>query len=144
LNRKRWRAANLFQPRAIILHGRVILEPGTDFTKDVGCMGIWRFYDAVMDPFALPASGNHSSSSQIGKMTRNFRLVCLQNFDKETDTNFVLPNQVYEAQTRSIRERLKKKSDAIFFAAHFVPAWSVRSLIITILANPEFLFPGRI
>lgn len=118
LHRHSRRAAYLLQPRAIAFHRRIVCQPGADFTEDVGSMSIRRFNKSVVNPFAVPASRNNARTPEVGKMPRDFWLIQLQHFHEEADANFILPNQVNQSQTRSIRERLEEKSDAVFVVGH--------------------------
>jgi hypothetical protein len=103
------------------LHCRFVCQPRSNFTKDIGGVRITWLNDAVVNPLAFPPSGNHTRSPQVGKMTGDLWLVCLQNFYKETDTNFVLSHKVNQSQTRAIRQRSKEERDVIFPASHCVP-----------------------
>jgi hypothetical protein len=102
------------------------------------------FNNAIVNPFAVPASRNHAGTSQVSEMTRDLWLVYFQHFHEETDANFVVSDQIDQPQAGMIRERFKEKCDAIFFAAHTVPCPSQPvqngGLLITILTPAEFLF----
>src|SRR5882672_9006194 len=109
LNWKLGRATDLFESRAIAFHRRVVCQPGADLPKNIGGMGIRRFNNSIVNPFAFPAGRDHASTSQVRQMSRDFWLIYLQNFYKETYTNFVVADQINQPQTRAIRERLKEK-----------------------------------
>jgi hypothetical protein len=104
---------------------------------------IW-LNNTVVNPLAFPSSRNHACPPQVGKMTGDLWLVCLQNFYKKTDTNFVFSHKVNQSQTRPIRQRSKEQRDAIFPASHGVLRLPFRGLVITISLSEEFLIHTEI
>jgi hypothetical protein len=60
-------------------------------------------------------------------MPRDFWLIKLQHFHEEAHANFVFPNQIDQAQTRAIPERLEEKWDAVFFGSHALFAYPIGS-----------------
>jgi hypothetical protein len=140
LNGHSRRAAYSLQPRAITLHRRVVCQPGANFTKDIRCMRVRRFYQPVMYPFAFPARGDNSGTSQVREMPGDFWLIQLQHFHEKAYANFVFSNQVNQPQTSAIRKRFEEKRDTVFPGSHalsLLPDWQ---FIITILSGLEFLF----
>jgi hypothetical protein len=130
LNGHSRRAAYALQPRAITFHRRVVCQPGADFTKDVGCMRVRRFYQAVMNPFAFPTRRNNSRPSQVREMPGDFWLIQLQHFHKKAHANFVFSNQVNQPQTSAIRKRLEEKRDTVFFGSHASVFLLIGSLLL--------------
>jgi hypothetical protein len=83
-------------------------------------MRIWWLNQSIVYPLAFATRGNHPGAPQVGKMSRDLRLIDLQNLHKETHANLVVSDEIYQPQTSVIRECLKQKCDAIFFVAHAV------------------------
>jgi hypothetical protein len=73
-----------------------------------------------VNPLAFATRGNHPRATQVGKMPRDFRLIYLQNLHKETHTDLVVTDEIYESQTGVIRKRFEEKCDVVFFVPHAV------------------------
>jgi len=140
LNGKLRGAANLLESGSIAFHRWVVGQSGPHLTKDIGRMRIWRLNQSIVNPLAFATRRNHPGTTQVSKMSRNLRLIYLQNFDEKTHANLVVSDEINQPQTSLIRECLKQKFDAIFVVAHDDLFTCFGGLTITILSAPEFLF----
>jgi len=113
-------AANFLKSGAIVFHRWIIWQTSSHFAKDVGCVGIWRLNQAVVNPLAITARGNYTRAAQIGKMPRDFRLIYLQNFHEKTHANLVVSDEIDQPQTRVIGKRFEEKCDVVLFVSHAV------------------------
>jgi hypothetical protein len=75
-------------------------------------------------------------------VTRDFWLIDLKNFNKETDTQFLLPNQVDEPQTCPIRERFKEQFYVVTLVCHELLGNRKTVILSTICAFRLFLSSG--
>ena len=117
---KPWRATDLFQARAIVLHSRMSGQPGSDFAKDSGSVRVLWFSDAIVDPLALSSCGNNSGTLQVSEVAADLGLIDFQHFDKEAHANLVFADKIYQAQTGSICQCFEEKSDVVFVVCHAV------------------------
>jgi len=61
-----------------------------------------------MHPLAFASRFNNSSTSKIGEMTRYLRLIRPEDFHKEADAHFAVPNEIQQAQPRPIGQGAEK------------------------------------
>ncbi len=92
LHRKRLRAANLDQPRPILLHLSITREIFTHVSKDKRGVFVGRRNEAIVHPFTFPTSRYYSRTAQVGEMPRDLRLRHLQDFGEEAHTNLIIPH----------------------------------------------------
>jgi hypothetical protein len=116
-----WKLRRAADPRKsclISLHLWIVSKPIADFAKDPGGVCIGRFDESIVHPFTFTTSRNETSTAQVGQMPRNFWLIRLQDFNKETNANLVVSDQVYDSQSSTICKSLKKQFDAVVFVCH--------------------------
>ena len=67
-----------------------------------------RHADSIMHPLAITTRRDDSSSSQIGKMARYLRLWTVQDLDKVTDAEFLIPHQVQDSEPGVVAQGLEE------------------------------------
>jgi hypothetical protein len=97
-------AAHLNQTVAIPLHFSIARQPVLYGSKDLRRALIAGLNHAVMHPFAFSSRVDNSRPSEICEMSGNFWLRRLQDFHEIADAYFVVPEQVQQPQSRSIRK----------------------------------------
>jgi hypothetical protein len=75
-------------------------------------------------------------------MTRDFWLVGLKNFNEETDTQFLLSDQVDESQTCPIRERFKEQFYVVTLVCHEL-LWDGKTVILSTIWAVRMFLPFR-
>jgi len=95
-------------------------QPGPYFAKNPGGVGILGFSNAIVNPFTIAASGNHTGAFQVSEMPGNLWLIDFQNLDKETNTHLVFANEIDQSQTCPVCQCPEEKSDVFFVVCHAV------------------------
>jgi hypothetical protein len=91
----------------IAQHTVIVGKPGANLSEDICRMCIRRFDNSVVNPFSLATSSHNSRSPQVGEVPGDLRLICLQHFNKEANTQLLVADQIDKPQTRPIGERSK-------------------------------------
>ena len=60
-----------------------------------------------MSPFAIAARGDESGAAKICEVSRDFWLISPQNLNARTDAEFIVAQEVNEAQARWIGQGLE-------------------------------------
>jgi len=76
-----------------------------------------------MHPLSFAPRGHQTGASQVGQMAADLRLIGLKDFHKEADANFVLADEVQQAQPRAIGQRQKEPLHikCLFHDCHCTP-----------------------
>jgi len=94
---------------AVAAHGFPALEVSQSGAQDRGSGGLAGNKQTVVHPLTLAPSGHDSSLAEIGQVARNLGLAEAQNFDKITDANFAVADEIQDAQTGRVREGAKEQ-----------------------------------
>jgi hypothetical protein len=80
-------------------------------------------------PWTFTAGSYDTGTTQVGKMPGYLGLRLVQNFNKITDANLLVPHQIQEAKSRIVAESLKKRSTLKLLSLAFM------KIIIYVLTN---------
>ena len=101
--------------------------------KDASDLRIGRFDEPIVGPLAIAPRSNEAGAFEIREMARDLRLTGVEYFDARTDTEFLIAEQVNQAQASRIRERFEERVEPVLH----LPSW------ITILAAAGFASTPR-
>jgi hypothetical protein len=73
----------------------------------------------IVDPFTVAPGGNQTRAPEIREVARNLGLVSFENFDAETDADFVIAHQMNEAQPGAVGKGFEKRLDTKFLVTHW-------------------------
>jgi len=90
-----------------------------------------RHDDAVVHPCPLTARLHDARASQIGQVSRNFRLRLLQDFDEVADSHFLVAHEIEETKARVVAERLEET----FHVEDGLPAHGLNIYVLTHVLN---------
>ena len=79
------------------------------FFQYSGCRFVRWNDHAIVHPATLPACGYDSRIAQIGEMSRNFRLAHAQDVDEIADANFLIGNEIEQAEPGAVGQCTKEK-----------------------------------
>ena len=71
-------------------------------------MRIGGFDESIVSPLAVASRRHESRATQVREVPRNLWLIRLQHFDAGTDTEFIIAEQLDEAQSSAVREGFEK------------------------------------
>lgn len=83
-------------------------------------MFIFRCRKPVVHPDSLPARLDYAGSPQVGEMPADLRLIRLEYLDEKTDANFLIANEVDNAQPGGICQCAKEQFpiESVRFTGH--------------------------
>ena len=102
---ERGRAADLGEPRPILLHFAINGEIVAHILENVGSVLIHRLDHAIVHPLSLPSGRHNSRPAQVSEMPRDLGLRHLQDFDEETHADLVIPHQIEYPQAIAVGKR---------------------------------------
>jgi len=76
-------------------------------------------------------------------MSRDFWLVSLKNFDEETDTQFLISDQVYEPQSGAVSESFKEQFYVVTLVCHEL-MWDVKTVILFTICDVRLFLRFRL
>lgn len=85
-----------------------ICQPLAHFAKYPCGTGIRRIDQTIMNPLSIASRGDQAGAAKICEVTRDFRLVCLQDLDARAHTNFIVSKELDQTQAGRIGEGLKE------------------------------------
>jgi hypothetical protein len=64
--------------------------------------------ESIVSPLSIASRGDESGATQVSEVPRNFRLICLENFNARTDTKLVISEKLNEAQPGAVSQGFEK------------------------------------
>ena len=83
-------------------------------------MRVGRLDQTIVNPFAFAPRRHHTGAPKVCKMTGNLWLIYLQDFDKEANTNLIVPDQIDQPKTCLVGERLEQKCKVVGFVCQLI------------------------
>jgi hypothetical protein len=96
------------EARFVVLHLRIVCEGCAQFVEDYGDVVVGWLREAIVRPFAVAAGGDEAGAAKICEVTGDFGLVGVQNRNAGTDAEFVVAQQVDQAQARRVSESFEE------------------------------------
>jgi len=103
---------------AVGLHGGVGEHPVEGLLEDLGGSDVGGHDDAVVHPRALAAGGDDAGAAEVGEVAGDFGLVLIEDVDEVADADFLIADEVEEAEAGGVAECLVEAFDVEWMVRH--------------------------